>query len=142
VADRSALIPFTTPHNRGLRISAFCRGLQKAEFEHNVIRKRTLAGLKVKAVRARGRVGGRPRTWRAASGSASARFNANGLLETITAASVTTFCAPPTVWRILVTHQIADYKTKLREVVSAGEPHNPEIIDHVQGRMGAHGRRK
>src|ERR1700730_15980672 len=88
------LIPFTTPHNRGLRISAFCGELQKAEFERNVIRKRTLAGLK--AVRARGRVGGRPeklsvrdkqqiraaaqrppkfasRTWRAASGSASAR---------------------------------------------------------------------
>ena len=60
------------------------------------------------------------------------RFNAKGLLETITAASVTTFCAPPTVWRILVTHQLADYKTKLREVVSAGEPLNPEIIDHVQ----------
>jgi len=65
------LIPFTTPHNRGLRISAFCGGPRKAEFEHNVISKRTLAGLK--AARARGRVGGRPRTWRAASGSASAR---------------------------------------------------------------------
>jgi acetyl-CoA synthetase len=64
------------------------------------------------------------------------RFNAKGLLETITAASVTTFCAPPTVWRILVTQQLADYKTKLREVVSAGEPLNPEIIDHVQGVWG------
>jgi acetyl-CoA synthetase len=64
------------------------------------------------------------------------RFNAKGLLETITAASVTTFCAPPTVWRILVTHQLTDYKTKLREVVSAGEPLNPEIIDHVQGVWG------
>ena len=52
------LIPFTTPHNRGFRISAFCGELQKAEFERNVIRKRTLAGLK--AARARGRVGGRP----------------------------------------------------------------------------------
>jgi hypothetical protein len=88
------LIPFTTPHNRGLRRSAFCGELQKAEFERNVIRKRTLAGLK--AARARGRVGGGPeklsvrdkqqiraaaqrppkfasRTWRAASGSAWAR---------------------------------------------------------------------
>jgi acetyl-CoA synthetase len=64
------------------------------------------------------------------------RFNAKGLLETITAASVTTLCAPPTVWRILVTQQLADYKTKLREVVSAGEPLNPEIIDHVQGVWG------
>ena len=64
------------------------------------------------------------------------RFNAKRLLETITAASVTTFCAPPTVWRMLVTHQLADYKTKLREVVSAGEPLNPEIIDHVRGVWG------
>jgi len=64
------------------------------------------------------------------------RFNAKRLLETITAASVTTFCAPPTVWRMLVTHQLADYKTKLREVVSAGEPRNPAIIDHVRGVWG------
>ena len=47
-----------TPHNRGFRISAFCGELQKSEFERNVIRKRTLAGLK--AARARGRVDGRP----------------------------------------------------------------------------------
>jgi acetyl-CoA synthetase len=64
------------------------------------------------------------------------RFNAKGLLETIAAAGVTTFCAPPTVWRILVTQQLADYKTKLREVVSAGEPLNPEIVAHVQDVWG------
>jgi len=52
------LIPFTTPPNRGLRTSAFCGELQKAEFERNVICKRTLTGLK--AARARGRVGCRP----------------------------------------------------------------------------------
>ena len=83
------LIPFTTPHNRGLRISAFCGELQKAEFEGNVIRKRTLAGLKAaRATRPRRRqaeklsvrdkqqisaAAQRPpkfasRTWRAASG--------------------------------------------------------------------------
>ena len=39
--------------------SAFCRELQKAEFERNLIRERTLAGLK--AARARGRNGGRPK---------------------------------------------------------------------------------
>jgi acetyl-CoA synthetase len=64
------------------------------------------------------------------------RFNAKGLLDIITRANVTTFCAPPTVWRMLVTHQLADYKTKLRELVSAGEPLNPEIIDHVQSVWG------
>jgi acetyl-CoA synthetase len=64
------------------------------------------------------------------------RFNAKGLLEAIVRANVTTFCAPPTVWRMLVTQQLADYKTKLREVVSAGEPLNPEIIDQVQAAWG------
>jgi acetyl-CoA synthetase len=64
------------------------------------------------------------------------RFNPKGLLEAITRANVTTLCAPPTVWRMLVTQELADYKTKLREVVSAGEPLNPEIIDQVQALWG------
>ena len=64
------------------------------------------------------------------------RFNAKGLLEAITRAQVTTLCAPPTVWRMLVTQQLAEYKTKLREVVSAGEPLNPEIIEQVQVAWG------
>ena len=64
------------------------------------------------------------------------RFNAKGLLDAITRASVTTFCAPPTVWRMLVTERLADYKTKLREVVSAGEPLNPEVIDQVKAAWG------
>jgi hypothetical protein len=49
------VIPFTTLHIRGLRISAFCGGLRKAEFEHIVIRKRTLAGLKAARARPRRR---------------------------------------------------------------------------------------
>jgi acetyl-CoA synthetase len=60
------------------------------------------------------------------------RFNAKGLLEAITQAKVTTFCAPPTVWRILVTQPLAEYRTQLRELVSAGEPLNPEVIQHVR----------
>jgi acetyl-CoA synthetase len=64
------------------------------------------------------------------------RFSAKGLLEAVTRAEVTTLCAPPTVWRMLVTQQLADYKTNLREVVSAGEPLNPEIIDQVRATWG------
>lgn len=64
------------------------------------------------------------------------RFNATALLETVARANVTTFCAPPTVWRMLVTQPLADYKTQLREVVSAGEPLNPEIIDQVRAAWG------
>ena len=38
------------------------------------------------------------------------RSIAKGLLEAMTRAKVTTLCAPPTVWRMLVTQRLADYK--------------------------------
>jgi acetyl-CoA synthetase len=60
------------------------------------------------------------------------RFNARGMLEAITENKVTTICAPPTVWRMFVQEDLAAFKTSLREVCSAGEPCNPEIIEHVQ----------
>jgi acetyl-CoA synthetase len=60
------------------------------------------------------------------------RFNARGMLETIAGNRVTTLCAPPTVWRMFVQEDMAACKTSLREVCSAGEPCNPEIIEHVQ----------
>ena len=64
------------------------------------------------------------------------RFSPKGLLKAISLAKVTTFCAPPTVWRMLVTQELTDYKTRLREVVSAGEPLDPEIIVHVRTAWG------
>jgi acetyl-CoA synthetase len=60
------------------------------------------------------------------------RFNARGMLEAITDNKVTTICAPPTVWRMFVQEDMAQYHTALREVCSAGEPCNPEIIEHVR----------
>jgi acetyl-CoA synthetase len=60
------------------------------------------------------------------------RFNARGMLDAIAQNNVTTLCAPPTVWRMLVQEDMAAWKTSLREVCSAGEPCNPEIIEHVQ----------
>jgi acetyl-CoA synthetase len=60
------------------------------------------------------------------------RFNARHTLQAITANKVTTLCAPPTVWRMFVQEDMQSYKTALREVCSAGEPLNPEIIQHVQ----------
>ncbi len=60
------------------------------------------------------------------------RFNAAAMLEAIAANGVTTICAPPTVWRMFAQEDMAAHKTALREVCSAGEPLNPEIIEHVQ----------
>jgi acetyl-CoA synthetase len=60
------------------------------------------------------------------------RFNARGMLDAIAENKVTTICAPPTVWRMFVQEDMANWKMSLREVCSAGEPLNPEIIEHVQ----------
>jgi acetyl-CoA synthetase len=60
------------------------------------------------------------------------RFNARGMLDAITENKVITICAPPTVWRMFVQEDMKSWKTSLREVCSAGEPLNPEIIEHVQ----------
>ena len=64
------------------------------------------------------------------------RFNARNLLDTLTGCGVTTFCAPPTVWRMLVTENLASWKVKLREAASAGEPLNPEVIEQVREAWG------
>ncbi len=43
---------------------------------------------------------------------------------------ITTFCAPPTAYRLLVQEHLAGYHfTALRHCVGAGEPLNPEVID-------------
>jgi acetyl-CoA synthetase len=64
------------------------------------------------------------------------RFNARNLLDTLTGCGVTTFCAPPTVWRMLVTENLASWKVRLREATSAGEPLNPEVIEQVRQAWG------
>jgi acetyl-CoA synthetase len=60
------------------------------------------------------------------------RFNARGVLEAIAANDVTTLCTAPTVWRMLVQEDMGSCPPQLRELCSAGEPLNPEIIEHVQ----------
>jgi acetyl-CoA synthetase len=64
------------------------------------------------------------------------RFNARGLLDAIVENGVTTLCAPPTVWRILIQEELAEWKTALREVSGAGEPLNPEVIERVRAAWG------
>lgn len=61
-----------------------------------------------------------------------ARFNAPDVLNALVKHSVTTLCAPPTVWRMLIQEKLGDYPVKLREVIGAGEPLNPEIIEQIR----------
>ena len=51
-------------------------------------------------------------------------------------AGVTTLCAPPTVWRLLVQQDLAAWTTSIRELASAGEPLNPEVIERVRTAWG------
>jgi len=61
-----------------------------------------------------------------------ARFDAKATLSTIARCAVTTLCAPPTVWRMIVLEDLESYPVRLREVASAGEPLNPEVIEKVR----------
>jgi acetyl-CoA synthetase len=61
-----------------------------------------------------------------------ARFDPEPLLHQMARCGVTTFCAPPTVWRMLIQHDLGRWQIPLREVVSAGEPLNPEVIEQVR----------
>ena len=56
------------------------------------------------------------------------RFDADGLLSAMERYGVTTFCAPPTVYRMLIQMDLTKYNLKLRHCMSAGEPLNPEVI--------------
>jgi acetyl-CoA synthetase len=65
-----------------------------------------------------------------------ARFDAPALLDTLVRCEVTTFCAPPTVWRMLIQAELGEWKVAVRELVGAGEPLNPEVIERVARAWG------
>ncbi|MSO76871.1 MAG: AMP-dependent synthetase [Alphaproteobacteria bacterium] len=64
------------------------------------------------------------------------RFHAAAMLDAIVANNVTTLCAPPTVWRMFIQEDLKAWQTSLREVLSAGEPINPEVIEQVEKLWG------
>jgi acetyl-CoA synthetase len=57
------------------------------------------------------------------------RFNPANVLRLIDKYGVTSFCAPPTVYRMMLFEDLKKYNlTELRHTTSAGEPLNPEVI--------------
>jgi acetyl-CoA synthetase len=64
------------------------------------------------------------------------RFEAGRVLSLLVAQEITTLCAPPTVWRMLIQQDLKAFPVKLREVVGAGEPLNPEVIEQVRRAWG------
>ena len=65
-----------------------------------------------------------------------ARFNGPAVLDILVKHGVDTLCAPPTVWRMLILESLERWPVKLRELISAGEPLNPEVIEQVRRAWG------
>ena len=64
------------------------------------------------------------------------RFNARAMLDALAAHKVTSLCAPPTVWRMFIQEDLKSWQMSLTELLSAGEPLNPEVMDQVQAAWG------
>lgn len=64
------------------------------------------------------------------------RFDAAKMLAELEDSKVTTFCAPPTVWRMMIQANLGQRPAHLRDVVGAGEPLNPEVIAAVENAWG------
>ncbi|MBM4186689.1 MAG: AMP-binding protein [Gemmatimonadetes bacterium] len=58
------------------------------------------------------------------------------VIETIERAGVTTFCGPPTLWRMMINEDLSQGAGSLREALSAGEPLNPEVIERIRAAWG------
>ena len=64
------------------------------------------------------------------------RFDPVALMAVMNEHRVATFCAPPTVWRMLIQSDLSLLTTPPREAVGAGEPLNPEVIEQVRRGWG------
>jgi acetyl-CoA synthetase len=67
---------------------------------------------------------------------ASPRFSEERLIDVLSRAGVGTLCAPPTVWRRLITRDLGLRPAALHDLASAGEPLNPEVIGRVRAAWG------
>ena len=65
------------------------------------------------------------------------RFNAKEILEVISKYKITSFCAPPTVFRFLVQEDFSSYDLRsLTNVTTAGESLNPEVFKQFHQKTG------
>lgn len=64
------------------------------------------------------------------------RFDATTLMEAMGRVGVTSFCAPPTVWRMLIQADLSKLTNPPPKSLGAGEPLNPEVIAIVEREWG------
>ena len=60
------------------------------------------------------------------------RFSAKRTLDVVARCGVTSMCAPPTVWRLFILEDLKSFDVNFRELASAGEPLNPQVIEQVR----------
>jgi acetyl-CoA synthetase len=64
------------------------------------------------------------------------RFSAKRSIDVLRQHDVASLCAPPTVWRMVILEPLGERPAHLRELASAGEPLNPEVIQSVRAAWG------
>ncbi|XP_032956953.1 acyl-coenzyme A synthetase ACSM4, mitochondrial-like [Rhinolophus ferrumequinum] len=65
------------------------------------------------------------------------QFDPDTLLDTLTRYPITTLCAAPTVYRMLVQKDLQRYKfQKLQHCLTGGEPLNPEVVEQWKQQTG------
>ncbi|MGE3285634.1 MAG: AMP-binding protein [Pseudonocardia sp.] len=65
-----------------------------------------------------------------------AKFDAASVLSVLDRCGVDSFCAPPTVWRMLIQADLSSLAKPPSKVVGAGEPLNPEVIEQIEKAWG------
>jgi acetyl-CoA synthetase/4-hydroxybutyrate---CoA ligase (AMP-forming) len=64
-------------------------------------------------------------------------LDGNQYLNTVASCKVTTFCAPPTAWRMFINLDMSRFDlSALRSSIGAGEPLNPEVITQWKKHTG------
>ncbi len=65
------------------------------------------------------------------------RFDSHSLAEMIQKYHVTTFCAPPTIYRFLIKEDLSKFDfSSIRKACTAGEPLNPEVYNQFKKATG------
>ena len=65
------------------------------------------------------------------------RFSPAKMLEFIEKKKITSFCAPPTVYRFLLKEDLSKHNlSSIKHFSVAGEPLNPEILEKMEGLLG------
>lgn len=60
------------------------------------------------------------------------KFNAKDILEVISRYQITTFCAPPTMYRFMLQEDMTKYDlSSIQNFCNAGEPLNPEVFNRI-----------